>query len=81
MTNDVIGKFVESQESAERPVLISFRQRNTITGLFIQGKDYEEMKAKNFWRIVPEARIGQWKETKDIQLAKLFSGNDFTKLK
>ncbi|HOZ78519.1 MAG TPA: short-chain dehydrogenase [Ferruginibacter sp.] len=81
MTNDLIGKFVESKENAGRPVNISFRQRNAINGLFIQWKDYEEMKVKNFWRIVPEGKIEEWKKTKDSSLAKLFSGNDFTKIK
>jgi hypothetical protein len=81
MTNDVIQKFVESKEATDRPVSISFRQRNAITGLFIRWKDYDEMKTKNFWRIVPEAKIAEWQKTKDMGLAKLFSGNDFTKLK
>lgn len=81
MTNDVIEKFVEAKENDGRAVSISFRQRNPINGLFIQWKDYEEMKTKNFWRIVPEGKIDEWKKTKDSSLAKLFSGNDFTKIK
>lgn len=81
MTSDVIEKFIESKENAGKTVNISFRQRNAINGLFIQWKDYEEMKVKNFWRIVPEAKIEEWKKTKDSSLAKLFSGNDFTKIK
>ncbi len=81
MTYDSIEKFVESKDVKDRPVNISFKQRNAITGLFIKWKDYEEMKTKNFWRIVPEAKIADWQKTHDIHLAKLFSGNDFTKLK
>lgn len=81
MTNDVIEKFIESKEALGRPVNISFRQRNAIMGLFIQWRDYEEMKTKNFWRIVPESKMQEWEKTKDPSLAKLFSGNDFTKLK
>lgn len=81
MTNDVIGKYVESKEITGKPVSIFFKQRNAITGLFIQWKDYEEMKTKNFWRIVPESKIDEWQKTKDLSLARLFSGSDFTKLK
>lgn len=81
MTFDIIQKFVESKQASGRAVNISFRKRTPVTGLFIKGKDYEEMKAKNFWRIVPEARITEWEKTNDVQLAKLFSGNDFTRLK
>lgn len=81
MTNDVIGKYVESKEVTGKPVHIFFKQRNAITGLFIQWKDYEEMKTKNFWRIVPESKIEEWQKTKDLSLARLFSGADFTKIK
>ena len=81
MTNDVIEKIVEAKENNGRQVNISFKQRNAINGLFIQWKDYEEMKTKNFWRIVPKGKIEEWKKTNDSSLAKLFSGNDFTKIK
>jgi hypothetical protein len=81
MTNDLIGKFVESKEMLGQPVNIFFKQRNAITGLFIQWNDYEEMKAKNFWRIVSESKIEEWRQTKDVNLAKLFSGTDFSRLK
>lgn len=81
MTNLLIEKYVESSEKINKPVDIFFKQRNSINGLFIQGHDYKEMKAKNFWRIVAESKIAEWNKTKDISLARLFSGSDFTKLK
>lgn len=81
MTFDVIEKFVESKEMVGKPVNIFFKQRNTIAGLFIQGKDYQEMKVKNFWRIVSGPNIPEWNKTKDMNLARLFSGSDFTRLK
>ncbi len=81
MTYDNIEKYVESKKVKNRLVNISFKKRNAITGLFIQWKDYEEMKIKNFWRVVPEAKIAEWEKTNDMQLARLFSGSDFTKLK
>ena len=81
MTNDLIQKFIEYKDRTGKAVNIFFKQRNPINGLFIQWKDYDEMKAKNFWRIVSESKIEEWKKTKDITLARLFSGGDFTKLK
>ena len=80
MTNELIGKFVEAQDRKGKPVTISFKQRNAISGLFVQGKDYEELKAKNFWRIVCESKIAEWQKTGDPSLPRLFSGSDFTKL-
>ena len=81
MTPELIGKYVESKEVHGNPVNIFFRQRNAITGIFIETNDYQEMKAKNFWRIVTESKIEEWKKTKDANLAKLFSGSDFSRLK
>ena len=81
MTFDLIEKFVESKEMTGKPVNIFFKQRNTIEGLFVQGKDYQEMKVKNFWRIVAGPNIAEWNKTKDMNLARLFSGSDFTRLK
>ena len=81
MTYDVIEKFVESKEMVGKPVNIFFKQRNSLAGLFIQGNDYQEMKVKNFWRIVTEPKIAEWNKTKDINLTRLFSGSDFSRLK
>ena len=56
------------------------KTRNTITGLFIQMPDFNELKAKNFWRIVPEGNIEGWKKSKDMNLARIFNGQEFTRL-
>ena len=81
MTSDMIEKYIESKDVTGKPVNISFRQRNAIVGLFIESKDYHELKAKNFWRIVAESKIDEWNKTKNTDLAKLFSGTDFTRIK
>jgi hypothetical protein len=80
MTNDAILKHVESKKSLEKPVNIHFKQRNTITGLFIKGYDYEDLRSKNFWRIITEKHFDEWKKTKDINLCRIFNGTEFTKL-
>jgi predicted small secreted protein len=81
MTAEAIEKYTESKEKAGQTVSIFFKQRSTIQGLFIQTKDYQEMKAKNFWRIVQASKIEEWNQTKDLNLCRLFSGSDFMKIK
>jgi hypothetical protein len=80
MTADTIVKFVESDQRKNNLVNIHFKQRSTVTGIFIQSRDYEELKSKNFWRIVIQANFEQWKQTKNENLARIFSGSEFTRL-
>ena len=80
MTNEAIIKFIETKSNPEKALQIHFKQRNTITGLFIKGNDYEELRSKNFWRIVTHSNIEQWKKTKDMNLARIFNGMEFTRL-
>jgi hypothetical protein len=80
MTNEAIIKFIETKNHSEKALNIHFKQRSTITGLFIQGNDYQELRSKNFWRIVTSTNMEQWKKTKDMNLARIFNGMEFTRL-
>jgi len=80
MTNDAISKHVDTKNHSEKTLNIHFKQRNTITGLFIRGNDFDDLRSKNFWRIVTNANIEQWKKTKDMNLARIFNGTEFTRL-
>ena len=80
MTNDVITKFLEPEHLAKHTVKIDFKTRGTILGIFIRMPDYDELKSKNFWRIVPEAQFEQWQKSKDYNLWRMFNGAEFTKL-
>jgi hypothetical protein len=80
MTNELIEKYVAPRQVGEKEIKIFFKQRSTITGIFIKGADYDELRSKNFWRIVTNANIITWKQTKDINLAKIFNGMEFTRL-
>jgi hypothetical protein len=80
MKNDAIEKFVETGKRKNRNVHVHFKTRSTINGIFIVSNDYEEMKGKNFWRIVPESRFEEWKNTKNPSLSRLFNGAEFTRL-
>lgn len=80
MTSEQISKFIEASHLTKNPVKIEFKTRSSINGLFIQGTDYNELKVKNFWRIVAEPRIKDWKTTNDNNLSRIFNGTEFTKL-
>jgi len=80
MTQEMIEKFVETKTKEDETLNIHFKDRQTVKGLFIRSTDYEEMKAKNFWRIVNHMNIKEWEKTKDMNLTRLFNGAAFTKL-
>ena len=80
MTNDQIEKFLQPEHFSKNVVRINFKTRNTMLGIFINSGDYEDLKSKNFWRIVTETNIDGWKKSKDINLARIFNGMEITKL-
>ena len=80
MNNDAIAKFIEVDYLSKKPVKIEFKKRNPINGVFVKSNDYEDLKSKNFWRIVGEANIGEWQKTHDNNLAKIFNGSEFNRL-
>lgn len=80
MTNDQIEKIIESKPIHKNPIKIHFKTRNPIVGMFIRTGDYEDLKSKNFWRIVSEANVELWRKTNNNDLARIFNGSEFTKL-
>ncbi|MBI3883870.1 MAG: short-chain dehydrogenase [Sphingobacteriales bacterium] len=80
MINEVIAKFIEGGHLAKNAVKIEFKKRNTILGIFVQSADYEDLKSKNFWRIVSETHIAEWKQSQDNKLAKIYSGAEFNRI-
>ncbi len=80
MSPDQISKFIETEQLNNPTVKIEFKKRNTIIGLFVKLNDYDELKVKNFWRLVTETNLEQWHKSNDINDAKLFNGSEFTRL-
>ncbi len=80
MTNNQIEQFLSS---AKQPKLvnINFKKRNAIRGIFVNTSDFEDLKSKNLWRVITEAKLEDWKKTKDMGLSRIYSGSDFTRLK
>ena len=52
-------------EKIELFVFSSKKSREAIDGTFIISTDYQEMKKKNFWRIVTTAKAIEWRITKN----------------
>lgn len=59
---------------------IAFKKRNPIQGIFIEAPDYGDLKKRNFWRIVVHERAEEYIRSKDLNLSRIFNGDEFFKL-
>ena len=81
MTVEQIEQFL-SKETVPQGKIIRFemKKRNPVRGLIIKERDYDELKGKNFWRIVTQTHLAEYTKTKNMNLAKIFNGREFAKL-
>ena len=77
MTIEQIERFIDV--GPDRFSKIVFKAR-TVEGIFIKAPDYVELKKKNFWRVVNATRLEEYRQSKDINLSRIFNGSEFTKL-
>jgi hypothetical protein len=81
MNSEEIKKFLTTKISTkDKFVKIEFSKREPIYGLFVTDTDFQDLSTKNFWRIVTSKNFDAYNKTKDINLAKLFNGSEFSKL-
>ena len=81
MNIEEIERFLDTKTSvSQNYVKIDFKKRNSIYGLFIKDRDYVDFKSKNFWRIVTRPNFDDYNKSKDVNLAKIFNGSEFSKL-
>lgn len=81
MNVEEIEKFLDRQENTgDKKVKIDFKKRESIYGVFVKGKDYGDLKEKNFWRVVTLPNVDAWKKSNDLNFAKIFSGSEFSRL-
>lgn len=79
MTTEMIEKFInKSRENLT--VNIHFKERSPVKGMFIRSGDYDELKRKNLWRIVSNAKFEEWNRTRNMDLPRIFNGLSFTRL-
>jgi hypothetical protein len=79
MTHEEIANRVEAVDE-DVPLNIYFKQRGSITAIFIRTEDFTLLKSKNLWRIVTEKHFEQWKKNHDANLSRIFNGVEFTKI-
>jgi hypothetical protein len=81
MTVEQIESFLQKESIPQNKVIrFELKKRNPIRGLIVQGRDYDELKGKNFWRIVTQTNLMEYRKSQNINLAKIFSGSEFAKL-
>jgi len=81
MTADKIEYILDGNRfDSNRLSRVFFRKRNTLEGIFIQAPDYAELKKKNFWRFVAAARMEEYRQSNDINLSRIFNGDEFTRI-
>ena len=77
MTIDQIGRFVGSDKNGFSKIILKAR---TVEGIFIKAPDFLELKKKNFWRIVTVSKMEEYTKSKDLNLSRIFNGQDFIKI-
>ena len=81
MNIEDIENFLSKKTTSDNNyVKITFKKRDAIYGLFIKDKDFSDLKSKNFWRIVSKTHLDEYQKSKNINLAKIFSGSEFSRL-
>ncbi|HZH36280.1 MAG TPA: short-chain dehydrogenase [Flavisolibacter sp.] len=81
MNIEEIEKFLEKNRQLQNEyVKIKFKQREAIYGLFVKDTDYAYLKAKNFWRIIPQSKLDAYRSSNDSSLARIFNGAEFSHL-
>ena len=81
MTVEQIEKFLANETIPQnKAIRFEFKKRDPIRGLIVKGRDYDDLKAKNFWRIVTSKNFDAYNKTKDVNLARLFNGSEFSRL-
>lgn len=81
MISTNIEKIVKERLPENEKLNIFFKQRPSIFAYFVKADDFDELKAKNFWRVVNIENIDEWNKTQNTYLTRLFNGNEFSKLK
>jgi hypothetical protein len=81
MTVEQIENWLAKEPIPQGKIIrFELKKRNPVRGLIVQGRDYNDLKVKNFWRIVTQTHLAAYQKSNDINLARIFSGSDFAKL-
>jgi hypothetical protein len=77
MTVEQIERYIGIEQDSFSRIFLKAR---TVEGIFIKAPDFVELKKKNFWRIVTVNKMEEYGKSKDINLSRIFNGQEFIKL-
>ncbi len=77
MTIEQIERFIVSEPTSFTRIVLKAR---TVEGIFIKAPDFLELKKKNFWRIVTVSNMKQYGQSKDLNLSRIYNGQEFVKI-
>ena len=77
MTIEQIERFMVTGPHTFSRIVLKAR---TVEGIFIKGPDFLELKKKNFWRIVTVNRMEEYGQSKDLNLSRIYNGQEFVKM-
>ena len=77
MTIEQIERFIGTQPDGFTRIFLKAR---TIEGIFIKAPDFLELKKKNFWRIVTVNKMEEYEQSKNLNLSRIFNGQEFIKI-
>lgn len=77
MTIEQIERFIGNEADCFSKIVLKAR---TVEGIFIKASDFSELKKKNFWRIVSINKMQEFQDSRDINLSRIFNGQEFLKL-
>jgi hypothetical protein len=82
MNSEQIQNFLnKTSTDKSQYVKINFQKREPIFGLILTSeRDYKDLSTKNFWRVVSRKNLEQYKKSKDVNLSRIFSGSEITRL-
>lgn len=82
MNSEQIQNFLSKNISDKNQyVKISFQKRDALYGLFLTNEnDFDDLRTKNFWRIVTQKNFDAYSKSKDINLSRIFNGSEMTRL-
>jgi hypothetical protein len=77
MTIEQIERYIGTDPN---PFSRIFLKARTVEGIFIKAPDFAELKKKNFWRIVTVSNLEEYRKSNDLNLSRIFNGQEFVKL-
>jgi hypothetical protein len=81
MSIEQISTFLSTNSKGDLTyVKIFFKRRDAVFGVFVTDKDFQELKFKNFWRIVTLRHLDDYIRSNDMSLSRIFSGSEFSRL-